>query len=762
MEWRLLICASCIVAVGFIKFGICNENVIQANISQSEGDWQSAMQFCGSPLGSRNPLNTSSDITVNVSSSGDINRLSWIAAYAFYTPWIKMLGCVRVTGETLSSLAERQATLEQVNVFNCFQFCDGLTYFSLSHNGCYCLNNSFPSESTGRCYPQRCSGNNEDFCGENLTNNLISIMNYQLVTTEFGGVEECLASMYTGIFTEDSTSYYGFRAPVVLPCSTPGLGYTYRTRLAFPASHSFRLYTLPVDSWYEAVDNSYGNQFGLLEFVIFRFRLADLNQPIVGDRYWVGYLRRHKMEFGAAKPAGNDVHCVAGRVNILGQLVLSYRNCNESLPVLCEVQSTEVTTLSSSISSTYTHTAGSTSTITSIGNIIDNADVTSVSFDWFIIIAIFAIILVALIILGVCWIVLTLRKKRRAILNASQTDTIDSDGVYTEIGNVYNAFPEGDTISTLSDRPLYTEPISLPERKKKRSSRRKEEKGKKRSLPRVPVGDSPNGTIGASRLSDLPVRRKSDFNVIESVIQMYDEATPAVSQPKTSQNIPDVVPQHEYHILEKLKNSEKVKDEYEDVEKSNDNVYHVLEPNPSPGETFGNRHGSATMRVSNRIPLSKWVGGRAANYEPSRISRIIHSQEGNLQTVQEGFEVDLNKKRTAVSLRSKPRRATGSPRSSHSALKATVSAPQIKSRNSEHSKGQETSKQPAPVFDSSGYIAPFLTETKESDKRESLYDHTRRNRRSSRKSEQGYYDTLGSIRDYVETSTDDTENGLNK
>lgn len=64
---------------------------------------------------------------------------------------------------------------------------------------------------------------------------------------------------------------------------------------------------------------------------------------------------------------------MAGRVNILGQLVLSYRNCNESLPVLCEVQSTEVTTLSSSVSSTYTHTAGSTSTITSIGNIIDNA-----------------------------------------------------------------------------------------------------------------------------------------------------------------------------------------------------------------------------------------------------------------------------------------------------------------------------------------------------------------------------------------------------
>lgn len=284
-----------------------------------------------------------------------------------------MLGCVRVTGETLLGLTERRATLEQVNVFNCFQFCNGLTYFSLSHTECYCFNNSFPSVGTGRCYPQRCSGNNEDFCGENLTSNLISIMNYQLVNTEFGGVEECLASMYTGIFTEDSTSYYGFRAPVVLPCNTPDLGYTYRTRLAFPASHSFRLYTLPVDSWYEAVDNSYGNQFGLLEFVIFRFRLSDLNQPLEGDRYWVGFLRRHKMEFGADIPTGSDIHCVAGRVNIQGKLVLSYRNCNESLPVLCELQSTEITTLSSSIPSTTTHTAGSTSTITSIGNIIVNA-----------------------------------------------------------------------------------------------------------------------------------------------------------------------------------------------------------------------------------------------------------------------------------------------------------------------------------------------------------------------------------------------------
>lgn len=43
-----------------------------------------------------------------------------------------IIGCVNITGETLSGLIERQVTLEQVNIFNCFQFCDGLKYFSLS------------------------------------------------------------------------------------------------------------------------------------------------------------------------------------------------------------------------------------------------------------------------------------------------------------------------------------------------------------------------------------------------------------------------------------------------------------------------------------------------------------------------------------------------------------------------------------------------------------------------------------------------------
>lgn len=57
-----------------------------------------------------------------------------------------------------------------------------------------------------------------------------------------------------------------------------------------------------------------------------------------------------------------------------GQLVLSYRNCSESLPVLCEEQSTEITSLSSSIpvSSTSSQTTESTLTKTMTRSLIDN------------------------------------------------------------------------------------------------------------------------------------------------------------------------------------------------------------------------------------------------------------------------------------------------------------------------------------------------------------------------------------------------------
>lgn len=111
---------------------------------------------------------------------------------------------------------------------------------------------------------------------------------------------------------------------------------------------------------------------------------------------------------------------------------------------------------------------------------------------------------------------------------------------------------------------------------------------------------------------------------------MYDEVILVVLQLKILQNILDVVLQYEYYIFEKFKNSEKVKDEYEDVEKFNDNVYYVLEFNLFLGEIFGNRYGLVIMCVSNRIFLLKWVGGRVVNYEFLRILCIIYLQEGNL------------------------------------------------------------------------------------------------------------------------------------
>ncbi|XP_061182351.1 uncharacterized protein LOC133190675 [Saccostrea echinata] len=726
-----------------------NFSVIIANISQSHGDWETAMQFCSSPLGSGNSLNVSS---INVSVSSDYtDRLAWIGAYGLYSSWLKMLGCFRVTDSTLSPLISRTTTLKQINVYNCYEFCGGFTYFALSNINCYCFaGDTIPTVSNGRCYPQRCSGNQEDFCGENVTtNNLVSIMIYKIDSEDFGGVEECLASMYTGIFTEDSTSYYGFRAPVVLPCNTQGLGYTYRTRLDFPASHSFRLYTLPVASWQEAVDYSYGNQFGLLEFVIFRFRLPDLTQPLTGDRYWVGFLRRHKIEYGAEIPRGLQAHCVAGRVKSKGALTLMYRFCNESLPVLCEVQnSNEITTArtkltTSSSNPTTVRDILSSSPIT-IQNIIDNTGDTFVNLNLFIIIIVFAAALCILIIFGVCWIIFTIRKKRQSAKSTS-TENLDNDGLYTEIESIYSVITNCDTISTTSDIQLSNVSISLPEKKKRRSTKRKE----KRGLPSVPDQTLPSASSpGASRLADLPVRRKSDSNIIKGVLEMYGEDTPPTPPPTPRHSIPDVVPEGEYYILEEINNKETPRiNENINVEQDDDHFYHVLERDPKT-EVNTNRDVEATLRaVANRIPLSKWVGGRAASHEPSRISRVLSKREGNLDTVEEGYEVDLNKTKKALSMRGRSYGAKDTSLHPHAALKSTTSTPPLKLFYRGSSRKYKTTKQATPQFDANDYVIPLSMK-----KTDSMYDHMKRDRFGSTKSSNDNYETMESVRDYLETS----------
>ncbi|XP_062598062.1 uncharacterized protein LOC134259501 isoform X2 [Saccostrea cucullata] len=736
MGWSFLLCV--LTTILFFKIKICHGTVIQANVSQSNGDWETAMQFCASPLGSRNPLNVS---TINVSVSSEFtDRLAWIGAYGLYSSWLKMIGCFTITESTLLPLVSRTTTLTQFNVYNCYEFCGGFTYFALSNIMCYCLTgDTIPSVTNGRCYPQRCSGNPDDFCGEYVTtNDLVSIMIYKIDTEDFGGVEECLASLYTGIFTEGGTSYYGFRAPFVLPCSTQGLGYTYRTRLDFPASHSFRLSSSTAASWQDAVDLSYGNQFGLLEFVIFRFRLQDLSQPQEGDRYWVGFMRRHKMEYGAELPRGLEAHCVAGRVNSNGKLTLMYRFCNESLPVLCEVQGSTETTTALSILDTTTTT-------------MPRDTFFDMDLNLFIIITVFAGALLVLIISGVCWIVCTIRKKRLSTKSTS-TEKLDNDGLYTEIESIYSIVSNCDTISNKPDIQLSNESISLPEKKIRRSTKRKG----KRGLPSVPDPTlSSASTSSGSRLADLPVRRQSDSNIIKGILEMYAEDTPPTPPPTPRHSIPDVVPEGEYYILEEIKNKETPKTSIEvneeREEQDNDHFYHVLERRPKP-EVSSNRDVEATLRaVANRIPLSKWVGGRAASLEPSRISRVLSKREGDLDTLDEAYEIDLNKQKRASSMRT-TKNVKDTYQHLHAALKSTTSTPPLNLFYRGSSRKYKTTTQKITQFDANDYVVPMRMK-----KTDSMYDHMKRDRLESANNDN--YETMESVRDYLEISDEKSAEG---
>lgn len=70
------------------------------------------------------------------------------------------------------------------------------------------------------------------------------------------------------------------------------------------------MYTLPVDSWQNAVLGSYQTAVGILEFVNFLLAKQSLATPIVGDKYWVGLFRRHQVKFGSGKniTVTDDVH----------------------------------------------------------------------------------------------------------------------------------------------------------------------------------------------------------------------------------------------------------------------------------------------------------------------------------------------------------------------------------------------------------------------------------------------------------------------
>lgn len=77
-------------------------------------------------------------------------------------------------------------------------------------------------------------------------------------------------------------------------------------------------------------------------------------------------------------PSGEQVHCVAGRINSQGRITLTYRQCNESLPVICEVPTSDVTSVSpSSTETTATVIPLTKTTTTSPRNIINDSGITS-------------------------------------------------------------------------------------------------------------------------------------------------------------------------------------------------------------------------------------------------------------------------------------------------------------------------------------------------------------------------------------------------
>lgn len=357
-----------------------------------------------------------------------------------------------------------------------------------------------------------------------------------------------------------------------------------------------------------------------------------------------------------------------------------------------------------------------------------------------------------------------MRKKRRSILNTSPTE-VQSDGLYTEIESIYSVITDGDAISTISDIQLRNESISLPEKKKQRSLKWK---SKKKSLPTAPV-ENPSQTSGpgASRLADLPVRRQSDYNVIRSVIKMYDEdppPTPPTPPPTPRHSIPDIIPEGEYYILEEIKNKETSDcSESNKVEQDDDHFYHVLEPKPTL-EGNANRNVDATLRaVANRIPLSKWVGGRAASFEPSRIFRVASSREGSLGVVQEEYEVDLNKTKKSMSMRGKPHGVKETSLHPHGALKSTTSAPALTLFHRGSSRKYKTSKHVMPEYDSNDYVIPLGMKKTGLDMRNSVYDHTKRDRKGSTQStNEDIYDTLESVRDYLDKPPETSEQTVSK
>ncbi|XP_048761677.2 uncharacterized protein LOC125670512 [Ostrea edulis] len=500
------------------------------------------------------------------------------------------------------------------DVKSCYDYCEESTLFALSSDACFCfLDNSRLSELV-KCYPQRCSGSKADFCGDS---SIIAVV-YQAVSEQHQGLGECLASGYIGEYNLTGAQYYQFGRPIVLPCADDDIGYMYRTVLGFPHSHHLQIYTLPVQSWPDAVEQSYQTAEGILEFQSFLIPKQSLLTPMADDKYWVGLFRRHQMTFGTDLPSSSSTHCVAGRLDTNGKLSTEFRPCADYLRVLCQyndVTSSHVTEMTLIVRQKISTIATNQSSgFTRNNNSSGAGDGFADHFKWYIVLAVLsALLLLVIVITVVCC---SLKIKRRKAINIPEStpnnytdfrvmlESNEHCGMTNSSGEeLYLTVSEQELATdTMVDRPR----LSLPPRK-------------------CFIGNvlELNGTEAST--DDEHKELESAYSDIKDELEIYDE-TSLVELKGTSRSAGTVAPDGQYFVLEKVyptdtpsrsfkhrdsKENESVQtdrqggtgDMYYKVEKSDTGVvfYHELERRKSDDIASSNLTDVEKHDVSNNI-----------------------------------------------------------------------------------------------------------------------------------------------------------------
>ncbi|XP_062598063.1 uncharacterized protein LOC134259502 [Saccostrea cucullata] len=578
----------------------CYGREIRASLSQSTSPWSSAKTQCA-PLGSQTSFNVSNDSIV-LSNRSATDGVFWIGAYVEHTKWIKILGCHYV-GLIVSSPIQNSRVLETHDVKSCHDYCKGATVFGLGSNSCYCYGGNFSLSQITKCVPQKCSGSQNDFCGVDY-----NVVVYQIVSSQYQGLGECLASGYNGEYNTTGAQYFWFGQPVVLPCDNSELGYTYRTALNFPRSHHLFVYTLPVESWQDAVLRSYQTAQGLLEFPTFLIPKQSLASPMADDKYWVGLFRRHKMVFGLDIPNISITNCVGGKLNADGKLTTEIRSCDDSLRVLCEFSDRNDVTPAALTSVTpmvqpkmLSSTAKPENGSTEANNIFNSGTDFTDNLKWYLVLGGLVAVFLLVVVCTIVWAILKIkRRKTTNIPESTQNNYTDfrvvlqnRTGDKTTAGeDLYFTIPEQEmNPDAMVDRPR----LSLPQRNYVNTeSNAKEE---------TPVSDEDNEMeneytditeeideeifpikSNSVSMSKRNVGQDAQYFVLEKADST--ELQPSFKFKKSENNAGDLYDQVEgidtnlYHELEKQVTVENVSSNLNNESKKPDvinNIYHVLE-----------------------------------------------------------------------------------------------------------------------------------------------------------------------------------------